>query len=129
MKTWAQLVLILSIVIVSATGVAAQTVQPKAQEKPAINAPPRPNADETFDLNIDLRQITRENFEASTSVSTDNDSGLNLQVGVGLAAGRIDVLLRNVRGRVRFRGSLDRILEMIDRRPVAPPAPAPAPAP
>lgn len=125
MKTWAQLVLILSIVIVSATGVAAQAVQPQAQEKPVINSPPRPNVDETFDLNIDVRQITRENFEASTSVSTDNDSGLNLQVGVGLAAGRIDVLLRNVRGRVRFRGSLDRILEMIDRRPVAAPAPTP----
>ena len=125
MKTWAQLIPILSIIIVSATGVAAQTVQPKPQESPSINAPARPNVDETFDLNIDVRQITRENFEASTSVSTDNDSGLNLQVGVGLAAGRIDVLLRNVRGRVRFRGSLDRILEIIDRRPVAPPAPAP----
>ena len=125
MKTWAQLVLTLLVIIVSASGIAAQTVQSRPQEKPAINAPPRPNVDETFDLNIDVRQITRENFEASTSVSTDNDSGLNLQIGVGLAAGRIDVLLRNVRGRVRFRGSLDRILEMIDRRPVATPAPSP----
>jgi hypothetical protein len=125
MNTWVQFVLILLIVTVSATGVAAQTVPSKTQEKPVINVPPRPNVDETFDLNIDLRQITRENFEASTSVSTDNDSGLDLQVGVGLVAGRIDVLLRNVRGRVRFRGSLDRILEMIDRRPVAPAAPAP----
>ena len=125
MKTWAQLVLILLVIIVSASAIAAQTVQSRAQEKPAINAPARPNVDETFDLNIDVRQITRENYEASTSVSTDNDSRLNLQVGVGLAAGRIDVLLRNVRGRVRFRGSLDRVLEMIDRRPVATPAPSP----
>lgn len=80
----------------------------------------RTNADETFELNIDERRFTRENFEASTSVSTEGDAGLNLQIGVALAAGRIEVLLRNVRGNVHFHGTLDRILEVIGNRRAVP---------
>ena len=77
----------------------------------------RPNADETFDLNIDSRRITEENFAASTAVGTDeNSSRLDLQIGVALSAARIDVLLRNVRGHVRFRGSLERVLDVLNVR-------------
>ncbi len=92
---------------------------------PALPAPtPRTTVDETFDLNISERQITRENFEASTSLRTDGKSHLDLQIGVGLAADRIDVLLRNVQGHVRFRGTLDRILQLLaGREPVSPVAP------
>ena len=127
MKTSVKVVLILSTIIILCSDVAAQTAQSKdKQDQPGITPTSRPNADETFELKIDLRRITRENFEASTSVSTDQSSGLDLQVGVGMASGRIEVLLRNVRGRIRFRGSLDRILEIVDqRRPVATPTPAP----
>ncbi len=126
MKTSVRAFLFLSIISISASWVASQSVRLKDQEKPAASTPARPNADETFDLNIDVRRISRENFEASTSVATDEDSRLNLQIGVSLAAGRIEVLLKNVQGRVRFRGSLDRILEMIDtRRPAQSPTPSP----
>jgi hypothetical protein len=94
-----------------------QTVKPI--EKPAAPADgPRRNLDESFELNIVQRRITEENFSASTSISTNADSNVNLQVGVGVAAGRIDVQLRNVHGQVRFRGSLDRIFEILDgKRP------------
>lgn len=75
------------------------------------------HADETFELNIDERKITSTNFEASTAVGTDaNPQRLDLQIGVALGATRIDGLLLNVRGRVRFRGSLNRILILLNSR-------------
>jgi hypothetical protein len=82
----------------------------------------RTSADETFELNIDERRFTRENFEASTAIGTDGQAGLDLRIGVALAAGRIDVLLRNVRGSVRFHATLGRILDVINNRPAPSPA-------
>lgn len=92
-----------------------------ASEAPDRSSVMRTNADETFELSIDERRFTRENFEASTAVGTDGDAGLNLQIGVALFAGRIEVLLRNVRGSVRFHGTLNRILEVINNRPTPSP--------
>ncbi|HEV2883976.1 MAG TPA: hypothetical protein VGW36_03910 [Pyrinomonadaceae bacterium] len=101
-----------------------QTPAPTLPRESALPATGRTTADETFELNITERQFTKENFEVSTAVGTDGERGLNLQVGVGLAAGRIDVLLRNVRGSVRFRGTLERILEVLNaKRANSPPAP------
>ena len=93
-------------------GVAAKNTQKKA----AAEQDSRTNVDETFDLNIDERKITRQDFAASTAVATDPSAGLDLQVGVALSAGRIDVLLRNVRGQVRFHGTLTRVLDAIGAR-------------
>lgn len=98
-----------------------------AQTRPAPATPEktpvvRTNIDETFELNIIERRITESNFEASTSVSTEGDGPLDLQVGVGLSASRIDVLLRNIRGSVRFHGTLDRILNILRNRPALSPA-------
>lgn len=78
----------------------------------------RTNADETFDLNITERRITRRDFEASTSVEAGEESarGLSLRIGVAVGAEEIDVLLRNVRGQVRFRASLERVLERLNAR-------------
>jgi hypothetical protein len=109
----------------SLSGLAQEPASRVAEQSPP-NSVRRPNADETFQLNVDERRFSQDNFEVSTAVGTEQDTqgGLNLQIGVGLAAGRIDVLLRNVRGNVRFRGTLDRVLEMINRRapsrPLAP---------
>jgi hypothetical protein len=94
----------------------------------------RTNVNETFELNIAERHYSQESFEAATAVGTKNaENNLNLQVGVALASGRIDVTLRNVHGRVRFRGTLDRILELFENRQapssVAPAALSPAPSP
>lgn len=78
----------------------------------------RTNADETFELNITERRITEHDFTASTTVEAGEETahGLMLRVGVALSAGEINVLLRNVRGHVRFRASLDRVLERLSAR-------------
>lgn len=95
---------------------------------PASAAESRTNADETFELNIVERRYSQENFEASTAVETPDDSQkLKLQIGVALASGRIDVLLRNVRGTVRFRGSLERVFKLIGDPQTPAPANSPEP--
>lgn len=96
------------------------TAAPLAPSQQAGEA--RTSADETFELNITERRITENNFEASTSIEAGDESarGLHLRIGVGVGAERIDVLLRNVRGMVRFRGTLDRVLSLIKARGNAP---------
>jgi len=75
--------------------------------------------DEDFDLDIAERRITEENYQASLSVALGEEarrSGLDLRVGVAVGASRIDVLLRNVRGHVRFRATLGQLLRLLDER-------------
>jgi hypothetical protein len=91
--------------------------------------PGSPNADEEFELNIDRRRINEGDFHAETAVSTDGARGLQLNVGVALRASEIDVLLRNVRGRVRFRATLDPVLRLLDSRRNATRQSQPSPAP
>ena len=105
--------------------------QPPAAGRPPATAsqpPPRAggagDADEDFELNIVERRITEANFFASTAVG-GAAGGLDLRVGVALGAGRIDVLLRNVRGRVRFRGSLGALGRVLDAHRAPPGAAAP----
>lgn len=95
----------------------AQTVTPGVAEQISTPSANRTNAEETFELNIDERRYSQDNFQASTAVGIRGAAeNLNLQIGVALAAGRIDVLMRNVHGRVRFRGTLDRIIEILKNR-------------
>jgi hypothetical protein len=96
--------------------------QPHTQTRAADVA--RGEADEDFDLNIVERRITEPDFFASTEVSAGEATarGLNLRVGVAVGAERIDVLLRNVRGHVRFRASLDALRRVLDARRSAQPA-------
>lgn len=75
-----------------------------------------PNADEEFELNIDQRRISEKDFHAETAVETDGERGLRLGVGVALRASDIEVLMRNVRGHVRFRGSLAPVLRLLEAR-------------
>jgi hypothetical protein len=80
------------------------------------------NVDENFELNIAERRITERDFFAATGIEAGESSahGLSLRVGVAVGASEIDVLLRNVRGRVRFRGSLEVLRRVLDaRRPAA----------
>ena len=95
-----------------------------AQTRPA-GAPPlnaqatravSSSADEDFELNIDQRRIHEGDFHAETAVSAEGARGLQLNVGVSLRASDIDALLRNVRGRVRFRATLDTVLRLLDSR-------------
>ncbi|MET0648580.1 MAG: hypothetical protein ABW208_18365 [Pyrinomonadaceae bacterium] len=111
----------------ASTGALAQT---QTVEAPAA-APPLPTqeagatADEDFELNIDVRRISEKDFHAETAVETDGARGLRLDVGVTLRASDIEVLLRNVRGHVRFRASLAPVLRLLDARRGTPTRPPP----
>jgi len=96
----------------------AGTIAPPSSADADADAAARANADETFDLNITERRITERDFAASTSVELGEETarGLLLRVGVGVGADEINVLLRNVRGHVRFRASLERVLERLNVR-------------
>lgn len=77
----------------------------------------RVSADEDFDLDIAQRKITKSDYEASTQLEISNDQRrLDLRVGVAVVASEINVQLQNVRGHVRFRGSLEQILQRINAR-------------
>lgn len=92
------------------------TPQQPAQE--TASEPAAVTADEDFELNITDRRITEERFEASVAVEIrtgqSEEQGLAVGVGARVGARRIDVRLRNVRGRVRFVASLEEVQEVID---------------
>ena len=90
---------------------------------PTSDPAQRVTIDETFDLNIVERRITEKDFFAATSVGFDSREGTNLSmnVGVEVRAGKIDVLMRNVTGTVRFRGSIQKVLDRLNSRPAPPP--------
>ncbi|MGI9105852.1 MAG: hypothetical protein ACR2G4_06350 [Pyrinomonadaceae bacterium] len=81
-------------------------------------ANPTANVNEDFELNITEERITERNYFTSTSIELGEEaaSGVNLRVGVGVGANEINVLLRNVRGRVRFRASLDVLQRILNVR-------------
>lgn len=119
---WVQLIttccMIFSVHALACAQQSSRTDAPPAASQQAAGANARTSADETFELNITERRIVENNFAASTSIEAGDESarGLDLRIGVGVGAERIDVLLRNVRGMVRFRGTLDRVLNLINAR-------------
>jgi hypothetical protein len=133
--------IVLAAFVVAALCVAVAAQQPPSRDATGSNSPaqrvaPPPipgaqkagvaNVDEKFELNIAERRITERDFYASTAIETEAGEahGLSLRVGVGVGASEIDVLLRNVRGSVRFRGSLDALRRILDaRREPNPPPP------
>ena len=95
-----------------------------AQDRVSVPVSPPPihsslvEADELFVLNIKERRISERNFEAATAVAIGDDAkGVSVKAGVSLQAESIEVLLRNVTGSVRFRGSLKRILDLVNSHP------------
>jgi acetylglutamate synthase len=82
----------------------------------------RTTANETFELNITERRITERDFAASTTVEVGEETarGLLLRVGVSVGADEINVLLRNVHGRVSFRATMERVLQRLNARHPAP---------
>jgi hypothetical protein len=112
-----------------APGGRTRTVAPPAMPAPIRGTNEQPNVDETFELNIAERRITERDFFASTAIEAGESSahGLSLRIGVAVSAGSIDALLRNVRGSVRFRGSLDALRRVLDARRRAEATPAARP--
>ena len=110
---------ILFLIACAAAFAAAQTSGDKnKQASTDLQSTNRTTADETFEVNIAERRITERDYAASTSVEAGEETarGLSLRVGVAVGADEINVLLRNVRGRVRFRASLERVLERLNLR-------------
>ena len=104
------LFIFLALILMSCASVSAQT-SAKIEQTNSNQA----NADETFDLNITERRITEHDFTASTSVEIGEEAarGLLLRVGVAVGAEEINALIKNVTGHVRFRASLNRVLERL----------------
>ncbi len=107
------------------TNTRPRTTQPPGPQTTSPNTPAPINADEDFELNITERRITEPDFFASTSVAVGDERIPLLRVGVALGADGIDVLLRNVRGHVRFRASLARVQRVLDERRAQPAPPVP----
>jgi len=104
------LFIFITLILISCPSVSAQTSAKTGQANSN-----QTSADETFDLNITERRITEHDFTASTSVEIGEEAahGLLLRVGVTVGAEEINVLLKNVTGHVRFRASLNRVLERL----------------
>lgn len=122
-RNLSQLALALGLIAASFASGSSQTngnVDPEPSGTLPAAAEPqnRTTANETFELNITERRITERNFAASTTVEIGEETarGLFLRVGVGVGADEINVLLRNVRGRVSFRATLERVLERLNAR-------------
>ncbi|HEY6188943.1 MAG TPA: hypothetical protein VIW80_14910 [Pyrinomonadaceae bacterium] len=122
-----QAALVLSLILMWASLAPAQErwgaptapAQGEEQRQAAASGPAaRTDVDENFELNIAERRITERDFAASTSVEAGEESarGLRLRIGVEVGANEIDVLLRNVRGNVRFRATLARVLDRLNAR-------------
>ena len=75
-------------------------------------------ADEDFQLNITNKEVTETNYEAKVEVAVESDTkpAVALKVGAGVRAEKITLRLTNITGDVRFRGSLEGILEKIKLR-------------
>jgi hypothetical protein len=108
-----------SAIALSQTSSGATTQAQDAQATSAIETQNRTSADENFELNIAERRITERDFAASTTVEIGEETahGLSLRVGVAVGADEINVFLRNVRGSVRFRATLGRVLDRLNARP------------
>jgi hypothetical protein len=78
------------------------------------SAPTTETADEDFELNISDSRTTETNYRRSTNVEI-NEANVSIGVGAIVSAQRIDILLRNVTGRVRFRASLEAIRRRIEQ--------------
>jgi hypothetical protein len=111
-----------SVIALSQTSGGARTEAPGEPATAAPETQNRTSANEDFELNIAERRITERGFTASTTVELGEETarGLMLRVGVAVGADEINVLLRNVRGSVRFHATLERVLQRLNARPAAP---------
>ena len=73
-------------------------------------------ADENFKVNITDKKIVETDYESKVELNVNSEKQPNVSVNVGAAvrAERITVTLKNVFGDVRFRGSLEKILNQIN---------------
>ncbi len=78
-------------------------------------------ADENFKLNITNKKVTEQSYESKVEVAVESETNpkVVLNIGAGVKAETITLRLTNITGDIRFRGSLEKILEKIKlRRPI-----------
>jgi hypothetical protein len=110
MKSLALLrVLFFACVVVAASLIFSGNVCGQNQTVPATDA-----ADEDFELNISESRSTESNYKRSTNVEI-NEANVSVGVGATVQAQKIDLLLRGITGRVRFRASLEAIRRRIEQ--------------
>jgi hypothetical protein len=64
----------------------------------------------TYDLDIAEKRIRRPDLEAGTALRVgDGSRGVEVQVGASVTASAVDILLRDVKGTVRFRFDTSRL--------------------
>jgi hypothetical protein len=75
----------------------------------ATQEPPAPPA-ETYDLDISEKRIHRPGLDAATALRVGESArGVEVQVGASFSASAVDILLRNVKGTVRFKADTSRL--------------------
>ena len=80
------------------------------------NAQDKSEADEDFTLNITEERSTETNYERSTAVELgDAENNFSVRVGALVRAQTIDITLRGITGRVRFRASLEKLSRVFER--------------
>jgi hypothetical protein len=94
--------------------------------------PPRPEPAGTVEarpLDLAQREITEENFQASRALRLQSGDGAAISVDAGatVAARRIQLTLRNVKGDYRFRARLDAIHQRLQAVPDPEESGTPAP--
>lgn len=104
------------------TPVAAQTRADASGRCPGVDVVSHSDTDvvvdKSFELDVTACRVTEPSLEAGMIVdlgSRGRQSGVDLAVGVGVAARVIDITLRGVAGAGRFRASLQRLHELLDR--------------
>ncbi|HEX9960926.1 MAG TPA: hypothetical protein VGB00_08340 [Pyrinomonadaceae bacterium] len=102
-------VLFFACVLVAASLIFSGDARGQNQTAPATDA-----ADEDFELNIGESRATESNYKRSTGVEI-NETNVSVGVGATVQARKIDLLLRGVTGRVRFRASLEAIRRRIEQ--------------
>jgi hypothetical protein len=73
-------------------------------------------AKEDFKLNITDKKVTEIDYESKVEVAvkTETKPPVSVNVGAAVRAGQITLTLKNIFGDVRFRGSLEKILNQIN---------------
>ena len=92
--------------LLAALATLAFSTEGRAAEQAVADAPTREEAGGYVRLDIAERRITEGPYTVSLAVTIADQRGIDVRIGAFLRAARIDVLLRNVKGRYLFRADL-----------------------
>jgi hypothetical protein len=98
----------------------ALTLAPTPQAPAPAPSSSVQDVDETYDLDIAERVIEQQDYVVEQALQVSSE-GWGVAVGARLTAGHIRVLLRNVRGHVRFRATFRALDSVLGRARATPP--------